>query len=319
MQTFIYTLVVFLVVNTVAGIVVASLSIAGLDTTAVTLVGVAISTSSILVTVALYCSKKNINFFEATTLNVKPNFKQVLTGLLAVLGLIFALMPLVFLFVNFLTEHGFMTEGAGIDIPDNPGFLRIIFYIIVVCILPAFCEEVFMRGIIARGFSRWGIIPASLLSGFIFMLFHMNPAQTIYQFVLGVALAFFMLRGGSVWTAIIVHFFNNILAIALDFILSEQLQEMIFIEYWYLCAAGGALIAAAGIALFVKTTPNLFDKDFELKQRQAEIDSLPMRQDFVYEEEKPLAALPKAGPLETFFFAFALVVCAGMWVATLLM
>jgi hypothetical protein len=216
-----------------------------------------------------------------------------------------------------------MTDG-GVEIPfpDNPRPTHMIFYILVVCALPAFCEEALMRGMIAKGFSRRGIIPASLLSGFIFMLFHMNPAQTIYQFVLGVALAFFMLRGGSVWTAVIMHFFNNLVALSMDFILSERLQELIFVEYWYLSVAGGALVAAAGIALFIKTTPNLFDKDFELKQRQAELDSLPLSslmQGLVYEEERPLATLPKAGPLETFFFVAALLVCAGMWTANLLM
>ncbi len=318
MQTFVLGLAFFLGVNLIAGVAIAAVNLTGGDVTAITWVGVAVSTSSLLVLVAIYCSKKEINFFEATTLNVKPHMGATFLGFLTVTGLIFALMPLVFAFITFLTEHGLLTGGSADSIfPENPDAVTVIFYILVVCALPSFCEEVLMRGIIAKGFARRGIIFASLISGFVFMLFHMNPAQTIYQFVLGVVLAFYMLRGGSVWTAILMHFYNNVLAIIMDLLLSAEIQEKIFVQNWYICVAAGAVVAAAGIVMFIKLIPNRFDKDYEIKQRQIQLDSLPVRHDLVYEEEKLTATLPRSGSLEKFLFIVALLICALMWVAAL--
>lgn len=318
MQVFIFGLLVFLVIGLTTPAVSAGVADAGGNGTAVLWIGTAVATASLFVVCALYASNKNINFFKATTLNVKPKLSSVLTGLLTVVGLIFAVMPIAIFFMNFLDDNGLAVESpAGGLLPDNPDAMSIIFFIILVCVLPALCEEVLMRGIIAKGFSRWGLIRASLLSGFMFMLFHMNPAQTIYQFTLGVVLGIFMLYGGSIWTVIIMHFFNNFLSVILDLVLDAEIQTAIFVDYWYISTVLGALVAAAGIVLFIKFTPKAFDRDFEIKQRQLEIDTVPVNKDFVYEEERLPALLPKTGTLEKFFFAAAIAVCAAIWLLNL--
>lgn len=318
MQAFIFGLLIFLAMSLITSVIYAGVRAAGGQDTAVLWIGTATATASLAVVCALYASAKNINFFKATTLNVKPKLSSVFTGMLTVVGLIFALLPVVFAFMTFLEQHGLVVESAVDDLmPKNPSLMVIIFFVIVVCVLPAFCEEVLMRGIIAKGFGRWGIVTASLLSGFIFMLLHMSPAQTIYQFALGVILGIFMLHGGSIWTVIIMHFFNNFLSVILDLVLSAEIQTAIFVNYWYISMPLGALVAVAGIMLFIKLTANAFDKDFELKQRQLEIDSVPLKVDLVYQEERLPAALPKTGTLEKFFFAAALGICAAMWLLNL--
>ena len=81
--------------------------------------------------------------------------------------------------------------------------------LIVVAVLPAILEETIFRGIILDGIKEIGTVAACLLGGLIFSVFHMNPPQTIYQFICGAAFTLLAIRAGSVWPAVLAHFINN--------------------------------------------------------------------------------------------------------------
>ncbi|MBU3179901.1 CPBP family intramembrane glutamic endopeptidase [Clostridium psychrophilum] len=75
-------------------------------------------------------------------------------------------------------------------------------------------EEIIFRGILLRGMAR-KISPniALLVSALLFAVVHMNIAQGINAFFLGIVLGLIYLRSGSIYLSIFAHFINNLMAL----------------------------------------------------------------------------------------------------------
>ncbi len=126
-------------------------------------------------------------------------------ALLMQVGLL-SLSELNVLFLAFLKKFGYVDSGITLPSLNGFGFCGVLF---AVAVLPAVMEELFFRGIFLqemKEFSLWGRV---LLCGALFALFHQNPAQTIYQFVCGVAFALIAVRAKSIFPTILSHFLNN--------------------------------------------------------------------------------------------------------------
>jgi sodium transport system permease protein len=86
----------------------------------------------------------------------------------------------------------------------------ILLNLLVFALLPAVCEELLHRGVIAPALARrlgfWaGLVLSSLLFGF----FHFNLARLLPTTLLGMAAGFVRLRSGSLAPAILLHFVYN--------------------------------------------------------------------------------------------------------------
>jgi len=105
---------------------------------------------------------------------------------------------------------------------DSPG--EFAFVVLIVAVIPAVSEELLFRGLIQRSFEK-GLGPARGIAttGIVFGAFHMNPFSIVPLIVLGIYLGFLAYRSGSLWTSIVAHFFNNLIAVAaLYFGLGEE-------------------------------------------------------------------------------------------------
>lgn len=102
------------------------------------------------------------------------------------------------------------------NIPFNSAGEIVLGTIVTVLIAP-FCEELVYRDALLsglkRGFPTWAAI---LLSGAAFSLMHMNPQQTVYQFILGCTCAAVVVFSGSPWGAMVIHATNNLLAVLIE-------------------------------------------------------------------------------------------------------
>ena len=177
-------------------------------------------------------------------------------------------------------------EAAGLPRPSVDLPMQIFPLILVGSLLPAVTEEAVFRGTVAQGLAGGGVWKASLISGALFALFHMNPAQTVHQFLFGALLAALALRSGSTWTASIVHLFNNLTAVALSFVpIPDDLYAKMLLPAFFVGAAGAALCFFG----YVKTT----------RSRQ-------------YEKEETLLSSNAL-----VLFVVALLVCAALWVFSL--
>lgn len=217
-------------------------------------------TANILNTLAIgsaafiYAAASRTNVVVATKMNVKPRLAHIGWGCLATLFLITFMVPL----NNWIAQG---IEAIGLPRPSVNIEMDVVSMIISAAVLPAFCEEVIFRGVIATSLENNKNKLASLaIVGGLFALFHMNPAQTVHQFVLGAFLALLIYRSGSLWVPVIVHFFNNIFVIILSVAFGEKVD--VFFEknaIWLFFA--GLVCFAACIAGYLFTTKSKWQSE----------------------------------------------------------
>lgn len=88
----------------------------------------------------------------------------------------------------------------------------------VLALVPAICEELIYRGIILNGMRKFGVHTAVFASAAIFAIAHGSAMQTVYQFILGVALGYVLIKTGSLIASMVVHFLNNATVIIINYI-----------------------------------------------------------------------------------------------------
>ncbi len=96
-------------------------------------------------------------------------------------------------------------------VAETPG--RVMWLLVLVALTPAICEEFLFRGVLLAG-TRSHLTPIRviLLNGVIFGLFHV-PSATVFRLLpsamLGMLLAWVVLRTRSIWPGMLMHFINN--------------------------------------------------------------------------------------------------------------
>ncbi len=120
----------------------------------------------------------------------------------------------------FAQAFSWLMEAIGVEMSVTMPSLNtagnIITAIAIMCILPALGEESMFRGAMLQSIKEEsGNLSAIVLSGAIFAFSHMNTAQLLHQFILGMLLAYVVIRSGNIIYAMIIHFLNNLFAIVL--------------------------------------------------------------------------------------------------------
>lgn len=121
---------------------------------------------------------------------------------------------------------------------------------------PALCEELFFRGAILRHLlaaradlpaemAAWGMqkrATAVVLSSLLFGIIHLSWGRLVPTAVLGAAFALAVLRSGSLWTVIAMHFANNAVVVMLA---RQGISSLPSVPM----ATSGALLVPACLAL----------------------------------------------------------------------
>ena len=89
--------------------------------------------------------------------------------------------------------------------------------VIVACVLPAITEEVALRAIVLNGVKTGSVVLNATIGGLLFSIYHMNPAQTPYQFMIGFVFSLVAIKSRSVLPTIIAHFLNNFAVICIEY------------------------------------------------------------------------------------------------------
>lgn len=161
--------------------------------------------------------------------------------------------------VSFL-QMSLEAVGIGITMPEleTPETLPgIILYCITMTLAPAFIEEMIFRGIVMQSLRRFGDVFALVASALIFGIFHLNLIQMPYAFVLGLCIGYFVMRTGSLWVGVIMHFINNSVAVAFEFMLpymSDEVYYMANLVYNLVCI----ILAVIGIVFLLTKYKDLF-------------------------------------------------------------
>lgn len=170
--------------------------------------------STFIFTVWIVAKQSRVDFGKAT--GFKGEFKPIY--ILIALGIsvvsLFAFSSATNLFMEILYRLGYNSVTSNITM-NNFGDYAI--NVVLICILPALCEEILFRGLIYNGLSKisrkvgiWG-------SAILFMLIHGSPDQTVHQLILGVILALSLEATQTIWVPILIHFFNNFIAVSVNY------------------------------------------------------------------------------------------------------
>ena len=107
-------------------------------------------------------------------------------------------------FPNWLEEYVELMENAGLS-----GDISILMIIYSVCLAPI-SEELIFRGVIFRivrsAFPFWF---ANFMQALLFGIFHLNPLQGCYTFILGLFMGYICEKGGTIYHVILFHVLFN--------------------------------------------------------------------------------------------------------------
>lgn len=145
-----------------------------------------------------------------------------------------------------LPEHATRALEALVEQPSFAGALAMF------ALVPAICEEILFRGVLARALGhRLPITAAAAISAATFSAYHLSPVQALPTLTLGFVLAVVAIRADSVLPTIVAHAINNAIAIALS------RGELAPLGDWLghhptLALAGCAAATAGGLAVAVR-------------------------------------------------------------------
>lgn len=112
------------------------------------------------------------------------------------------------------------------DVPD--GF-KIVYYIILICILPALFEEILFRKFTFKKLSQFGKRKALVLTSVIFGIMHFNPYSVIPLIVAGFFMTYTVYKGFPLIYTILFHFSLNFSGVILDVISkNESVNTLIY-------------------------------------------------------------------------------------------
>ena len=112
--------------------------------------------------------------------------------------------------------------------------------LLVMAVVPAFCEELYFRGTLQNIFSEKRNKHAAIwIVAIIFSLIHFQMYGFFPRMILGAVLGYLLVWSGSLWVPVIAHFTNNALAVLVSGFGqgNEQVKAMEEIgkseTYWY--------------------------------------------------------------------------------------
>lgn len=133
-------------------------------------------------------------------------------------------------------------------------------------LLPAFAEELLLRGLVQGEYEKYGVTIGVLLTALLFALFHTNPLQIPALFVAGCCYGVLTAMFRSVWPAIFAHAVNNGIALLIarqsEFI-RYILQDQLFVIFVVL---GCFLILIFTLKMLETASAELLGKSGRLKK-----------------------------------------------------
>ncbi|OYP29883.1 ABC transporter permease subunit/CPBP intramembrane protease [Rhodopirellula sp. MGV] len=145
--------------------------------------------------------------------------------------------------------------------------------VLLMAVLPAFCEELAFRGFIFGGLVRErGKLRAVAITALMFGISHGVLQQSIAASLMGIVLGWITLRTGSILPCVLIHVTNNSLSVSLDRIASsgwEGAQMFVtqtelgpsYQPFWTLISMG---VATTCLLYFGTMTPAIDESDAEI-------------------------------------------------------
>lgn len=123
---------------------------------------------------------------------------------------------------SFVSSFGVELSSPDLAMPE--GALGIVVSFCRIVVVAAFVEEIAFRGYIMQNLRKFGDGFAIAMAALVFALMHCNLIQAPFALIVGFALGYLSIKTGTLWTAVIIHAFNNSVSLIVSY-LSESVEE----------------------------------------------------------------------------------------------
>lgn len=176
----------------------------------------------LLVPVLVYVKQKKVNFKRYFRLN-KITGKEALTSVFLTL-LVYPLVGISSaLLIKFYSLFG---EVRVPQINVKSGGLSSIYSILIIGVLPAICEEFFVRGLLSAPAKKSkGKVFTYIYTALLFMLMHVNPFNIVAPFILGYVFSVLNEKTNSLYSSMLGHFTFNTCSVILSIFQKDLLDS----------------------------------------------------------------------------------------------
>lgn len=148
-------------------------------------------------------------------------------------------------------------------------FPGLIINMMMIAVLPALGEELLFRAVLLRIFKEWtkNAHIAVLLSAFLFSALHLQFYGFLPRLILGIILGYLFIWSRSIWLPVIVHFFNNGIAVLAAWLFE---RGQITSDAESLGDEGSPFIIVASLIMFLLLL--VIIRQYEAKKKEAPHD-----------------------------------------------
>lgn len=167
----------------------------------------------LLVPVLVYVKQKKVNFKRYFRLNKITGKEALISVLLTLL-----VYPLVGISSTLLIKfYSLFGEVRVPQINVKSGGLMSIYSVLIIGVLPAICEEFFVRGLLSAPAKRAkGRKFTYFYTALLFMLMHVNPFNIVAPFILGYVFSVLNEKTNSLFSSMLGHFTFNTCSVILS-------------------------------------------------------------------------------------------------------
>lgn len=257
---------------------------------------------SLLAVYFVYNKITKTNYVNASLLKPKFSWKNLVFSILIALITLFGSLYLI-KYITYLMETIGYNPDSSLPLPlSNAGWL--VLNILILALAPAICEELIYRGVVFNGLRKFGKVGAIFISALLFALAHGSAMQFFYQFILGLVLAWIVVKTGSIVYSMVVHFVNNAIVVIDNYITIHTgfLEETKFTPLIIAIAFVAAAVAGGLLWLILHFTKE--------KKKENQISYNQIYNETYTKENRKFSSSSSI-----LFFVLSLVVAVGLWAA----
>lgn len=176
----------------------------------------------LLVPVLVYVKQKKVNFKRYFRLNKITGKEALISVLLTLL-----IYPLVGISSTLLIKfYSLFGEVRVPQINVKSGGLMSIYSVLIIGVLPAICEEFFVRGLLSAPAKRAkGRKFTYFYTALLFMLMHVNPFNIVAPFILGYVFSVLNEKTNSLYSSMLGHFTFNTCSVILSIFQKDLIES----------------------------------------------------------------------------------------------
>lgn len=176
----------------------------------------------LLVPVLVYVKQKKVNFKRYFRLNKITGKEALISVLLTLL-----VYPLVGISSTLLIKfYSLFGEVSVPQINVKSGGLSSIYSVLIIGVLPAICEEFFVRGLLSAPAKRAkGRKFTYFYTALLFMLMHVNPFNIVAPFILGYVFSVLNEKTNSLYSSMLGHFTFNTCSVILSIFQKDLIES----------------------------------------------------------------------------------------------